>query len=206
MRIREIAITLVTGCLLLDPESASSAAAPVHAGVEGGVGVGHLSNESEFDQAKLSAGLSLDFGVAQGIAMRSGLYWRPNGSGLSGGTPETISLALRLDYVALPVGATYRLTSISGLQLLAYGAMEAAYLVKARQLEDDMNTGESERDVTDQMQRWDLAPVLGLAVFTTNGFEVALQHSWGLLNVYENNGDLKNRSLWLLGTLWIDFP
>ena len=90
--------------------------------------------------------------------------------------------------------------------MLAYGALEGAYLVRARQLEDDMNTGPSEKDITDQMQRWDLAPVLGLTVFTASGFELAVQHSWGLLNVYEDNGDLKNRSLWLLGTLWIDFP
>lgn len=205
MRNRKVAIALVAGCLLLVSESVF-AAAPFRAGLEGGVGVGHMSYGSEFDQAKLTGGVSLDFALSQGLAIRSGLYWRPNGSGLSGGTPETISLALRLDYLALPVGTTYRLGSIGGLQLLAYGAMEAAYLVGARQLEDEMNTGSSETDVTDQMHRWDLAPILGLAVFTTSGFEVALQHSWGLFNVYENNGELKNRSLWLLGTLWIDFP
>jgi len=168
--------------------------------------VGHMSYGSEFDQAKLGGGVSLDFPVARNLTMRSGLYWRPNGSGLSSGIPETISLALRLDYVALPVGVTYRLASISRLQLLVYGAIEGSYLVQAHEVEDDMNTGETETDVTDQMQRWDIAPVLGLTVFTRSGFELAVQHSWGLLNVYKDSGDLKNRSLWLLGTLWIDFP
>ena len=201
-----IVIALTTGSLLLALLSSASAAPPFRLGLEGGAGLGHMSYGSEFDQVKLSGGASLEFPVGQRVAVRSGLYWRPNGSGLSSWIPETISLALRLDYIALPVGVTYQIQSISWLPLLAYGALESSYLIRARQLDDDMNAGQSETDVTDQMNRWDIAPVLGLAIFTTSGFELALQHSWGLRSVYKDSGDLKNRSLWLLGTMWIDFP
>src|SRR5262245_26831843 len=186
--------------------SGAEAARPFRAGLEGGAGLGHMSTGSEFDQAKFGGGAALELPVAQGFAVRSGLYWRPNGSGLSSGNPETVSLALRSDYVAWPVGMTYRIRSIGRLSVLAYGALEPSYLVGATQVEDDMNSGSSETEVTDRMNRWDIAPVLGLSVSMSNEFELGLQHSWGLMDVYKEAGDLKNRSLWLLGTLWIDLP
>ena len=206
VRSSEIVIAFVTASSLLAFASAASAPATFRAGLEGGVSVGHMSSGSEFDQVKLGGGISLDFPVAQDFAVRSGLSWRPNGSGLSGGTPETISLALRFDYIAVPFGATYRFHSTKRVNLFAYGAAEWSYLVKAVQITDDMNEGTTESEVTDSMNSWDIAPVLGIAMSTASGFEIALQHSWGLRSVYKDSGDLKNRSLWLLGTMWIDFP
>jgi hypothetical protein len=197
-----IAIALVCG-LPLPAVSVDVTGAPeVRLGLEVGAGLGHMSYGSEFDRVKLGGGVSVDVPVGQVMGLRSGLYWRPNGSGLFSVFPEITSLALRLDYIALPVGITY---ALSGLPLLAYGALEPSYLVRAQLLVNDLNSGRSEADVTDQMNRWDIAPVLGLAVFTKHGFELALQHSWGLRSVYKESGDRKNRSLWLLGTLWIDF-
>lgn len=71
-----------------------------------------------------------------------------------------------------------------------------------------MNTGSTETDVTDRMHRWDIAPVVGLAIATSHGLELALQHSWGLVGVYKGAyaGEIKNRSVWLVGALWFSVP
>ena len=182
------------------------ASADFRVGATGGPGAGHMSYGGEFDKIKWSGGVSLEFPVGQRIGLRSGVDWRPNGSQLASGIPEYNSTTLRFDYIALPLGARYQIYSNGRLKLLGLGAMEWSYLVNAHQTIDDMNSVETGSDVTDQMQSWDIAPVLGIAVATTGGFELAVQHSWGLRNVYKNSNDLKNRSLWLLGTLWLDFP
>lgn len=174
-------------------------------GLTGGPGAGHMSPGGEFDKVKWSGGASLDVPVARRVGIRSGVYWRPNGSQLESAIPEYNSMALRFNYIALPLGARYQLYSNDRLRLLGLGSMEWSYLVDAHQTIGDMNTGKIESEVTSQMQTWDLAPVLGIALATTGGFELGVQYSWGLRHVHKDWGDLKNRSLWLLGTLWVDF-
>jgi hypothetical protein len=186
---------------------ASGACAELRVGVTGGLGVGHMSIDGEFGELKWGGGASLEFPVGQRFGVRSGVYWRPSGSKLASTIPEDNSTTLRFNYVAVPVGIGYRLYSNSRLVLLGLGAMEWSYLVDAHQVIDHKDSGETESEVTDQMQSWDIAPVLGLALATAGGtFELAVQYSWGLRSVYKDSGDLKNRSLWILGTLWVDFP
>lgn len=184
----------------------SSACAGLRVGVTGGPGVGHMSINSKFDEVKWSGGASLEVPVGHRVGVRSGVFWRPNGSKLGTPIPEYISTTLRFNYIAVPLGAYYQLYANSRLKLLGLGAMEWSYLIDAHQVIDQRDSGETESEVTDQMQDWDLAPVLGIALATAGGFELAVQHSWGLRSVYKDFGDLKNRSLWILGTLWVDFP
>lgn len=109
---------------------------------------------------------------------------------------------LTVDYVALPIGVTCRTESAGRVRL--YGAIESSYLVRATRVIDDINE-DSETDITDRVKRWDLAPVIGLSVAPFRRFELALQHGWGTQSVYEADWpSLKNRSLWLLGTVWIN--
>jgi hypothetical protein len=197
-------IALMSGMVILGSGSSCPADAGFRLGATGGAGVGHMSYGSEFDRIKLGGGATLEYPVSQRLAIRSGLYWLPDGSGLDSPIPETTSAALRLNYIAVPIGVTYR-PRPDRFPLHLYGALQWVYLINARWLEKDMNGGDSDLDVTADMRRWDVAPVLGIGVLTAGGFELALQHSWGLRSPWKV-GDIENRSLWLLGTLWFDFP
>jgi hypothetical protein len=87
---------------------------------------------------------------------------------------------------------------------LVYGGVEWSYVISARLFENDMNSGAFESDTRSSMRHWDAAPVLGLGICAPGGIELMLQRSWGLRDIGREWPGDKNRSFWVLGTLWFD--
>lgn len=116
MRNKLLSIALASGwCFIAGPSFGATSQWRV--GLAGGGGIGHVSYGSEFDQIKITGGVAVERAIGQGVALRTGVYWRPGGSGLSRSIPENISLVLRSDYIALPIGASVRLKSVRWLPL-----------------------------------------------------------------------------------------
>jgi hypothetical protein len=107
----------------------------------------------------------------------------------------------RWSYLAIPIGLSYEIGSSERFRL--YGLLEPSYVVRATRVVEEMSEGTLTSDVIDQWNRWDLMPVFGLSVAPSNRFEIALQHHWGIRNLADEWDPQRNRSVSLLGTIWI---
>ena len=142
--------------------------------------------------------------MATRSGLRLGVYWSPKGSGIDSAISETISSALRLDYLAVPVIFAYAPRPQHCWSPLLLGGMEYAYLVKAHWFKNDMNSGESESDITSNLRRWDVAPVLAIGISGPMGLEFEVRHTWGVRELGRGWTYARTRSLWAIATVWFD--
>lgn len=198
-------IAVSTGVALV-VAAGSSVLADVRIGATAGASLGY-SNEanSEFDQFKLGGGPIFEWRPGARVGLRSGMLWRPGGSGFSSVIPEVSDASVRLNYIAMPVGAVYTPRPQSGVPIGLTAGLEFARLIDAT---EEARDGESEikLDLTDQFAEWDVALCFGLTVPASRSLELALEHRWGLRElddhwIWEN---VRYRAFWLSAAYWFD--
>jgi len=199
-------VTKLAAAVALVVGSGSTAVADIRVGGTAGASLGY-SNESnsEFDQFKFGGGPIVEWRPGLRVGVRSGVLWRPSGSGFSSIIPEISDASVRLSYIAVLVGAVYTPRPQSSVPIGLTAGLEVARLLKAT---EEARDGESEikLDLTDDFTPWDLALSLGLAVPASRSLEFALEHRWGLRAlddhwIWEN---VRYRAFWLSAAYWFD--
>jgi hypothetical protein len=168
-------------------------------GVTGGVTLANLHEDPageapSFDfRVGLVVGGFVTWPLGSRLELQPEVLFTQKGAKLnqSGGTSTQ-----KLDYVDVPVLASYRIHGARERHLAVFGGPAFGIRVRAR---SSASFGGStfEDDVSDQVKRSDLAVVAGLA-YHRGRFVVDGRYSWGLMDIDEDTTDdikIKNRGI-----------
>lgn len=175
----------------------------------GGINFSNLSEDDDYGSSDNKSKLGMQLGanalfpVNQNLRLETGLGYANKGSkssyeGERGEFGEEVFSAedkTTLSYLEAPVLARYQ---FSNTGFSAYGGLQPALLLGAKQKSEQTGSQSQDMDVKDRFKGFDTSAVFGVGYEFNNGLMVNAGYDLGLVNIAESNefgnASIKNRA------------
>lgn len=189
--------TTILAVILLVSVTASSQEKPLTFGVKGGLNLSNFGGDVEEADAKVgfNIGGTLDYMISQGFYLQSGLELTTKGAKSK---EDGVSFSINAMYLQLPVHAAYKVDVAETTKISFFAGPYFAYGIGGKTSVKESGVSVSvDTFQKDLLKSFDLGIGGGVAAEFNNKIVLSLGYDFGLANISDTDGSVKNRNAYL---------